>query len=230
MKKRTKRLLAGMLAAVFMLSSVSFGTITVHAEEATSTKTQTETSTSETPIETTGGQTNGETINQEVTPTTDLNQSSNQQTTQETNQTSVQQSSETINQTSTQTTDQSTSQTSTSNEVQENIEQTQPTVTNTVDTSVASTTASGEGTTYSFDSLTVESGGPSIGETVDGVTDITFGGNYASVFVKVPSELAGLAIEKITFNVTSDNAGSFGYKTFTEEQYGKSILSCRMDV
>ena len=225
MKKRTKRLLAGMLAAVFMLSSVSFGTITVHAEEATSTKTQTETSTSETPIETTGGQTNGETINQEVTPTTDLNQSSNLQTTQETTQTSVQQSSETINTTSTQTPDQSTIQTVSSNEVQENKEQTQPVVTNTVDTSVASTTASGEGTTYSFDSLSVESGGPSIGETVDGVTEITFNGNYASVFVKVPSELAGLAIEKITFNITSGNTDWFAFKSYTEETYADKWAS-----
>ncbi len=225
MRKKTKRLLAGMLAAVFVLSSVSFSTITVNAEEATPTETQTETSTSETPIQTPDEQTNGETINQESTPTTDLNQPSNQQTIQETTQTSVQQSSETINTTSTQTTDQSTTQTVSSNEVQENKEQTQPVVEKTVDTSATSTTASGEGTTYSFDSLTVESGGPAIGEAVDGVTEITFNGDFASVFVEIPSELAGLSIEKITFNVTSGNSDWFAFKTYTAETYADKWYS-----
>lgn len=69
--------------------------------------------------------------------------------------------------------------------------------------------------------MKLENGGDiTVGETTeDGSVTLTFNGQYQSMFVKIPEELKGLAIDKITFNVTSGNEELFIYKAFTTDEY-----------
>ncbi len=58
----------------------------------------------------------------------------------------------------------------------------------------------------------------------DGVATITHTSKWQSVFIAVPEELVGRAIEKVTFN-TTDDASAFGFKVFATDSdiYGDGV-------
>ena len=77
--------------------------------------------------------------------------------------------------------------------------------------------------TYSFAELTYDSKGPEVKVNEDGSASIKATGNYASVFITIPEEVAAGEIQKITFNVTSENAGNFAYKVFLAEGFADAM-------
>jgi len=72
-----------------------------------------------------------------------------------------------------------------------------------------------------------QSWGVTVTDSSDGGQNLSFGGNYNSIFWAVPEELEGAEITKITFNVknVSGIEGAepwwFGYKIFTADEYAQ---------
>ena len=72
-----------------------------------------------------------------------------------------------------------------------------------------------------------ETGGVTVNDLTEGKQELSFPGNYKTIFWAVPEELKDVQITQIKFNVEAvtgeeieeANAGKFGYKIFTEEMY-----------
>ncbi|MBP3352887.1 MAG: hypothetical protein J6L65_10840, partial [Lachnospiraceae bacterium] len=72
-----------------------------------------------------------------------------------------------------------------------------------------------------------ETGGVTVNDLTEGKQELSFPGNYKTIFWAVPEELKDSEITQIKYNVEAvtgeeieeANAGKFGYKIFTEEMY-----------
>lgn len=53
----------------------------------------------------------------------------------------------------------------------------------------------------------------------NGETKLTFDGQYKSVFLQIPEEIDTTALQRVTFQITSERGNDLGYKAYTEADY-----------
>lgn len=76
--------------------------------------------------------------------------------------------------------------------------------------------------TYNFNELTADNKA-GVSATVDsdtGAVSFAYTGQYQEVFYAIPKEIIPANVHKVTFNVSSDNAGALSYKFYTADNYG----------
>ncbi|MBR6665259.1 MAG: endo-1,4-beta-xylanase [Lachnospiraceae bacterium] len=76
--------------------------------------------------------------------------------------------------------------------------------------------------TYTFNDLTVDNkaGISASMDSATGAVTYAYTGQYQEIFYSIPKEIDPAKVHKVTFNVSSDNAGAVAYKFYTEENYG----------
>ena len=80
--------------------------------------------------------------------------------------------------------------------------------------------AADEEKTYTFDELSkVTEWGVSSEISDEGALSITFDGQYQSQFYEIPAEIDPLTIDKLVFDVTSNNEADLAYKLHTEADF-----------
>ena len=81
--------------------------------------------------------------------------------------------------------------------------------------------------TYDFADLTKDAtkGNLSYVDNADGSTDVTYNGQYQSLFVEIPDEVDVENLDTVQVNVASENGGNLAYKIFTNAQFNENPYS-----